>query len=168
MRPQDAGISTAMESNDRKSLWELRNCWPDIIPAVGKAILFALTALVAWSQDWTPSKIVAITEYPRVPRLARVQGTVEVKCTLDANGTVTSAEALSGPQLLQEPARRNALQWKFQPASKEVRGNSATLMYVFLLEGKPQDAPSSTFVFEMPNRDSGRCSGKRRDNKRRS
>jgi hypothetical protein len=54
--------------------------------------------------------------------------------------------------MLGKATRENALQWKFQPASKEVPGNSATLTYVFLLEGKPQDAINSTFVFEMPNR----------------
>ena len=84
--------------------------------------------------------------------MARVQGIVEVKCTLDSSGNVTATEVLSGPRLLQESARQNALQWKFQPVSKEVRGNAATLMYVFLLEGKPQDATNSTFVFEMPNK----------------
>jgi TonB family protein len=119
---------------------------------MGKAVLFALTALSTCAQDWTPSKIVAITEYPRVPRLARVAGTVEVKCTLDSSGNVTAAEMLSGKAILGTAARENALQWKFQRASKEVLGNSVTLTYVFLLEGKPQDATSSTFVFEMPNR----------------
>ncbi len=93
-----------------------------------------------------------MAEYPRIPRLARVQGTVEVKCTLDSSGNVTAAEMISGIALLGKAARENALQWKFQPVSKEVRGNSVTLTYVFLLEGKPQDANNSTFVFEMPNR----------------
>ena len=113
--------------------------------------LLALMALSACAQDWTPSKIVAITEYPRIPRLARVQGTVEVKCTLDSRGNVTAAEMLSGNAMLETAVRENALQWKFQPVSKDVRGNSVTLRYVFLLEGKPQDATNSTFVFETPN-----------------
>jgi TonB family protein len=119
---------------------------------VGKAILFALTALAAWSQDWTPSKIVAITEYPRIPRLARVQGSVEVKCTLDSSGSVISAEAVSGHRLLQEPARQNALQWKFERVSKEAVGSSVTLKYEFLLDGKRPDDAKTTFVFELPNR----------------
>jgi TonB family protein len=118
---------------------------------MGKAVLFALTALSVCAQDWTPSKIVAITEYPRVPRLARVQGTIEVKCTLDSSGNVTAAEMVSGNAMLGKTARDNALQWKFQPVSREVRGNFVTLIYVFLLEGKPQDAANSTFVFELPN-----------------
>lgn len=53
--------------------------------------------------------------------------------------------------MLGKAARDNALQWKFQPVSKVVRDNSVTLRYVFLLEGTPQDATKSTFVFELPN-----------------
>jgi TonB family protein len=117
---------------------------------VWKAILFAITALAAWAEDWTPSKIVAITEYPRIPRLARIQGTVEVKCTLDSGGSVTVCEALSRHRLLQEPARLNALQWKFQRVSKEAQGNSVLLKYDFLLDGN--DGTKTTFVFELPNR----------------
>jgi TonB family protein len=83
--------------------------------------------------------------------LARVQGTIEVKCTLDSSGNVTAAEMVSGNAMLGKTARDNALQWKFQPVSREVRGNFVTLIYVFLLEGKPQDAANSTFVFELPN-----------------
>ena len=116
------------------------------------AILFAITALAALAQDWTPSKIVAITEYPRIPKLARIEGTVEVKCTVDSSGTVTAAEALSGHRLLQEPARQNALQWKFQRGSTGVAGNSVTLRYDFLLDGKLQDDTRTAFVFEVPNR----------------
>lgn len=117
-----------------------------------KAILFALTALAAWSQDWTPSKIVAITEYSRLPRLARIQGTVEVRCTLGSSGGVTTVEVLSGHRLLQEPARQNALQWKFQRVSKDTAGNSVNLRYEFLLDGKWQDDSKTTFVFELPDK----------------
>jgi TonB family protein len=118
---------------------------------VWRAALLALTALSGWAQDWTPSRIVAITDYPPLPRAARIQGTVEVRCTVDSNGRVASAEVLSGPGELREPARRNALQWKFQPASKDP-GNFITLNYVFLLEGELQDRKNTTFVFELPNR----------------
>jgi TonB family protein len=109
-------------------------------------------ALPISGQDWTPSKIVAITEYPPLPRAARIYGTVEVKCTLDSSGAVTVAEALSGPKLLMEPARQNALQWKFERVSKKTSGNSAILRYAFLLEGEPQDRTKTTFVFELPDR----------------
>ena len=85
--------------------------------------------------------------------MVRIQGAVEVRCTLDSGGSVTSGEVLSGPQLLREPARQNALQWKFQRVPKETSGNSVILKYVFLLEGEPpQDRTNTTFVFELPNR----------------
>jgi hypothetical protein len=81
-----------------------------------------------------------------------IQGTVEVRCTLDSNGKAASAEVLSGTRELREPARQNALQWKFQRTSKDEPGNSMTLHYVFLLEGEPQDRKNTIFVFELPNR----------------
>ena len=109
-------------------------------------------ALPIWGQDWKPSKIVAITEYPPLPRATRIYGTVEVKCTLDSSGAVTVAEALSGPKLLKEPARQNALQWRFERVSKKTPGNSVILRYAFLLEGEPQDRTKTTFVFELPDK----------------
>jgi TonB family protein len=109
-------------------------------------VLLALIALSALAQDWTPSRIVS-SDYPALSRAARIQGTVEVKCTLDSNGNVIAAESLTGPLKLREAARRNALQWKFQRTSKDVRDNFATLSYSFQLEGKPQDRKSATFIF---------------------
>lgn len=76
--------------------------------AVGRAFLLALIALSALAQDWTPSRIVS-SDYPALPRAARIQGAVEVRCTLDSNGSVIAAEALSGPLTLREAARQNAL-----------------------------------------------------------
>jgi TonB family protein len=117
---------------------------------VGKAILFALATLAAWSQDWTPSKIVGISEYPRVARIARVEGSVTVKCTLDSAGKVAAAEVLSGPPLLRQFARENALQWTFQSVAKDVPSNSVILTYTFILEGEQQVQSNTTFTFEVP------------------
>ena len=101
--------------------------------------LLVLLALSVWAQDWTPSRIVAITEYPPLPRSARIQGVVEVKCTLDSNGNVTAADVISGHKLLTGPARENALRWRFERVSKEGQGSSVILKYAFLLEGELQD-----------------------------
>lgn len=93
-----------------------------------------------------------MSEYPALARAARIQGTVDVKCTLDSTGNVITAEALSGPRELREAARQNALEWKFQRASNDTKENSFTLTYRFLLEGKPQYPKSDSFVFDLPNR----------------
>jgi TonB family protein len=111
-----------------------------------------MMALSVWAQDWTPSKIVAMTEYPLLPRQARIQGTVEVRCTLDSDGNVIAAVGISGHEALREPARENALRWKFERASQKTQGASVILRYAFLLQGEPQDGRKSTFVFELPNK----------------
>jgi len=135
-----------------------RNCWPDIIRSMRPAALFVLAGLSVWAQDarysardWTPSKIVGITEYPRVARIARVTGSVAVQCTLDPAGKVTSAEVLSGPPMLRKPATENALQWTFRLVTKDAFIHSLILIYVFVLEGEQQVQANTTFTFEGPS-----------------
>jgi protein TonB len=63
--------------------------------------------------------------HPEWPPFARRSGwvpPVEVQVVVDENGTVTSAEAISGPLPLQPAAVDAARQWKFQP---------------FMLDGEP-------------------------------
>jgi TonB family protein len=119
------------------------------------ALIFTLTTTAIWAQDWKPSKIVEMAEYPALAHLARIQGTVEVKCILDSGGAVVTAESLSGPSELREFARQNALRWRFQRVSKEALNNNlVTLKYRFLLKGEPQpqNRTRTTFVFEPPDK----------------
>jgi TonB family protein len=95
---------------------------------------------------------VAIRDYVPLAKMARVSGIVEVKCTLDDNGSVRQAEVISGHPLLKEQARRNAMLWQFQRTSPEVKTNSVTLFYEYLLEGTLQEHDNTVFVVEPPNR----------------
>lgn len=53
--------------------------------------------------------------YPAVARAARQTGTVTVQVTIDENGSVISARAVSGPPLLQASAVQAAYGAKFSP-----------------------------------------------------
>jgi TonB family protein len=53
--------------------------------------------------------------YPPDAKAARVQGTVAVSITVDEEGSVNSAEALSGPRLLQAAAVEAAQRARFSP-----------------------------------------------------
>lgn len=53
--------------------------------------------------------------YPPVAKAARQTGTVTVQVTIDENGNVVSARAVSGPPLLQAAAAAAARQAKFSP-----------------------------------------------------
>ncbi len=108
-------------------------------------------ALCGCGKDWTPKRIVAITDYVPLARQARTAGDVEIKCTLAADGSVTTAEVISGHPLLGEQARRNALLWKFQRTSVQRGGSTVTLKYQYRLEGEPVDRVHTVFVVDLPN-----------------
>jgi hypothetical protein len=83
--------------------------------------------------------------------LRLIHGDVEVRCFLDADGTVTRAEAISGHPLLKEQARKNALLWKFQRTGPPGENNTVALKYQYRLEGELQDGSHTVFLFDLPN-----------------
>ena len=66
--------------------------------------------------------------YPPVAKAARLQGTVVLRMTIDAQGTPASVEAVSGPLMLQGPAMKAAKQWLFQPATQNGEAVPATFL----------------------------------------
>jgi len=54
--------------------------------------------------------------YPPLLRIARIQGDVVVRMTIDTNGVPSDAKAVSGPEPLRAEALRCARQWRFTPA----------------------------------------------------
>jgi TonB family protein len=60
--------------------------------------------------------------YPREVREAVTQGVVAVEVTVSESGKVIEARAVSGPELMREPAIRAAKQWEFSPAEAPAKG----------------------------------------------
>jgi TonB family protein len=54
-------------------------------------------------------------EYPAQARQRGISGKVVVEVTIDQNGQVVSANAVSGPEVLREAAVRAARRWRFTP-----------------------------------------------------
>lgn len=54
--------------------------------------------------------------YPAMARNGNIEGVVVVDALVDANGTVTQAQAVSGPTLLRQAAADSVRSWKYQPA----------------------------------------------------
>src|SRR5579863_1337401 len=67
--------------------------------------------------------------YPATARESNIQGSVAVSASIDANGKVVGATALSGPMLLRQAAVDSVRQWKYSPG---------------LIDGKP--APSQVTI----------------------
>ena len=53
--------------------------------------------------------------YPTAARQANIQGSVTVSASIDENGKVVNAKALSGPMLLRQAAVESVNQWKYSP-----------------------------------------------------
>ena len=65
--------------------------------------------------------------YPPLARLARAQGAVELRLTIDVRGVPTDVQVLSGPHpLLINEAMRVARLWRFQPAMVDGTAVAAT------------------------------------------
>jgi TonB family protein len=95
--------------------------------------------------------------YPRIALNARVQGTVIVQVTLNANGAVSAASALSGPPLLHPQTLANVRLWKFAPN----RSSRAIVVYDFIIDKTCFDQEVS--VFRLPHRNLATVTGCERE-----
>ena len=112
--------------------------------------LVGLLAIAAFAQDWTPTHAALITRFTPLARMARATGDVVIRCALKDDGTVESAEAVSGHALLRDQARENALGWRFQRTSFG-KDQSITLTYQYRLEGAPSYDSTASFTVIAPN-----------------
>jgi TonB family protein len=75
-------------------------------------------------------------KFPLLAQAARVEGVVEVEISIDPEGRVNAARAISGHPLLKSSAVDAARKWRFDPVKlAAISGDSArTLVFVFDLE----------------------------------
>jgi TonB family protein len=66
--------------------------------------------------------------YPAIANSTHVEGDVEIQTTIDKNGKVISAKAISGPALLQRAAVDAVRQWRYSPATLD--GQPITMQYI--------------------------------------
>jgi protein TonB len=104
---------------------------PPLPPPSSLAPASAAPAPVSAPKTVTDAKLISAARltYPPTAKQSNVQGTVTLSATVDENGRVVSARALSGPLLLRQAAVDSVKQWKYSPA---------------LIDGKP--APSQVTV----------------------
>lgn len=117
-----------------------------LITLAGVAGVFAQSAEVEPSRERLEvlnTKAVSLPRpaYPPEARQAGAEGTVLVQVTIDAEGNVVDARAVSGPQLLRDAAQEAASKAKFP--GNGLSGQPATvkgiLIYNFLAEGSSTD-----------------------------
>ena len=83
--------------------------------------IFICGSKVVLSQDGGERKILKKTEpdYPAVLRDKGIGGTVRLRVTVKADGTVKDIQVLGGNAVLAEAANRAVRQWRFAPADHE-------------------------------------------------
>jgi len=80
------------------------------------------------------AEVLAKPAYPAAARAVNAEGAVSVQVLIDEEGTVVSADVVSGHPLLQEAARSAAFQSKFRPTSLSGRAVkvSGVIIYNFV------------------------------------
>jgi len=98
-----------------------------------------------------PASHVESLAYPIVARNGNIQGTVEVQVTIDGDGNVANASAISGHPLLRKAALENIRRWKFEPATPD--DGILKIMYVFRLDSpETYYEPQTLNLFDFPSR----------------
>jgi TonB family protein len=82
--------------------------------------------------------------YPRMARLARVQGTAKIKLVKAADGSVKSAEAVEGSPLLTTAALDNVRTWKFTTPDYHDPLEPRTVMFEHKLEDSMDSSDTNT------------------------
>jgi TonB family protein len=75
--------------------------------------------------------------YPPEAKAKGVEGAVKIDVVIDKEGSVTKAEAISGPEVLKAAALEAVRQWKYEPLGVEAH---ATIHINFKLGPKPPPA----------------------------
>ena len=85
--------------------------------------------------------------YPLVARTIHAEGAVVVRVSLNSDGKIASAVAISGPKALIPDCLSNAKKWLFRPD----KSRDAVIVYIFKFEGLCYSSCSSSFHFAPPN-----------------
>ena len=111
------------------------------------------TACATNSPTWQPSRIVGLT-YPRLALLANLGGEVEAKCLIDAAGSVSRVEIISGHPLLNSAVESNLKRWTFRREDKYSVGPEwFTVIYEFRKAGACIDGYCKEEIWiEYPDR----------------
>jgi TonB family protein len=106
--------------------------------------------------EWSATKQPLATErsipkYAALASAARIQGSVMLDLTVNAAGTVTSVNAISGHPLLRNLSAEAARDWRFRPIEDEVL-RVARLLFTFRILDRERDERVRSPVFHSAYR----------------
>jgi hypothetical protein len=85
--------------------------------------------------------------YPLIARIGHIEGAVVLQATIDSDGRVSEATALSGPKALLKESAENLRKWTFASP----RSSTALAVYWFRFRGLCELPCPSGFEFYPPN-----------------
>lgn len=94
----------------------LRRVGAGLAQAAALALMVAL-AMPARAADERAVKSRVPPTYPEIAKRMRITGEVRVSVTVDADGKVIEAKAISGNRMLGAAAEDAVRKWKFQPGA---------------------------------------------------
>lgn len=119
-----------------------------------KSILWLLLTLNSYQTvDATCVKHILVPRYPRLARLAQLQGAVTVKIEIGIDGTVVSTVSSGPDDLLRRASEENVQHWTFCRAPEGTGPRMYSLTYVYKLEGAKEYNGSPPIVsIDLPDR----------------
>lgn len=125
----------------------------DVLEGFALCLIVLATATCGDAQGVCVRHLV-VPGYPRLARMARLQGSVSVDVKIDADGTVASAKGSGSSKLLERAAEQNLRQWTFYP--RPTKGGCSftrlTIIFVYRLEGREEYYdPPPRVIMELPS-----------------
>ena len=87
--------------------------------------------------------------YPVIAVANKVSGAVLVDVEVNSEGKVTGANAISGPELLREAAKKAAMRWRFEPAGAGARSLRLTFIFHEPSYVAPKKQPQFTSPYQI-------------------
>jgi hypothetical protein len=94
---------------------------------------------------------IAPPEYPNWARVYQLTGSVTVRVEVGPKGNALNAQGSGAPAVLVEAAERSALRSEFAVSRRAVFPVTATIVYDFVLVGKPSAGGLTKVQFDPPN-----------------
>jgi len=136
--------------NTARRPWGSNRCCRKAV--VGLAALFVVLAHAACRRESSLGVLKFVSpEYPGVARLYHLAGRVNVTVQVGPDGRVVNAKGSGSAPVLVEAAERNVALWQFHVPNKGPYPVVGTIVFDFMLTGKPSTQGLTTVEFTAPN-----------------
>jgi len=114
------------------------------------AFFFVVGASAPGENSALCPKHIESPDYSPVARAAHVTGDVILDVSINAQGNISGAVAVTGARILSESALKNVRRWTFENPSRTLSSQRVT--YDYRIEGEPGQTAVSTTFFDLPHR----------------